>query len=183
MNPQKTIRWCAVCLLFVLWAGAALAADVDVIRQPRQFDPAVATDGATLNEVERADYLGTVRIYIVEPDSRWWDYAAVYYKFGFLDWGLVEAITVPDNGVWRRDVLWDATAAGWSSVGETNIQATVAIFKSSGYTADAYPPNGYWFTAHDADASAAAAPGEIGRNTTDGGYTHTVFVEQGSATW
>lgn len=183
MKPQNAIRWCLWCLLMALAAGVAVAADISVVRESQPVVSASAGDEPVTADTERAEYTGTIRIYIVEQTSRWGDSQGQKYHFGFLDWGLVEAITVPDNGVWRRDVEWNATAAGWSGVTDTNIQATVALFNSAGYTADAYPGYGYWFTAHNADATAAAEPGAIGRNLASGGFTHTVFVEQGSATW
>ena len=183
MDPQRMIRWFAAVFVLVLLAGTAYSADVCVTREPRAFDPAVGGSQASLHEVGRAEYTGTIRVYINEPTSRWWDNAGQRYHFGFLDWGLVEAITVPDGGVWTHEIEWKPVTAGWSGVSDTNIQATVAIFNSAGYTADAYPGQGYWFTAHNADAAAAARPGQVGWNSTAQGFTHTVFIEQGSATW
>ncbi|MDX9856921.1 MAG: hypothetical protein RBT76_03940 [candidate division Zixibacteria bacterium] len=176
-------RWYVACALILAVAGIAYGGDFNVVRQARVYEQVIAGESPSFNEVGRADYTGTIRVYIVEPISRWWDSEGKRYSFGFLDWGLVEAIVVPDNGVYKRTVEWNATTAGWSGVEEDSIQATVALFNSAGYTADAYPGYGYWFTAHNADAAAAAEPGAVGRNSTDGGFTHTVFIEQGSATW
>lgn len=183
MNPQRMLRWGLLAVLLIAAVGMAFANAFVPIREPRAYAPTVIDEPAPLNEVGRADYTGTIRVYMVEPTSRWWDNAGQRYHFGFLDWGLVEAITVPDNGVWKREVEWRPITAGWSGVTDTNIQATVALFNSTGYTADAYPGYGYWFTAHNTDCAAAARPGQVGWNTTDQGFTHTVFIEQGSATW
>jgi hypothetical protein len=57
------------------------------------------------------------------------------------------------------------------------------VFNANGYDQDAWPPYGYWFTAHDADASVAAQAGEPGEHQAGPGFTHTVFIEEGSATW
>ncbi|MBD3404096.1 PKD domain-containing protein [candidate division GN15 bacterium] len=181
MNRHRLQLLALIGVLVIFAAGSTPADNVEIIREPAGH---VAEQAATtFDEAEkRADYTGTIRVYIVEPESRWWDVQGIHYDFGFLDFGLVEAIMVPENGVWQSNFEWNATTAGWSGVTQDNIQATVALFNSSGYTADAYPGYGYWFTAHDADAAAAATPGTVGWNETAPGFTHTVFIEQGTST-
>ncbi len=60
---------------------------------------------------------------------------------------------------------------------------TAVVFNGTPVVTDAWPNSGYWFNAYYADATAEARPNLIGENSTDGGYTHTVFVEEGTATW
>jgi thiol-disulfide isomerase/thioredoxin len=58
-----------------------------------------------------------------------------------------------------------------------------AVFSPDTYQAYAYPPSNNPFDAHYVDAAAATTPGNTSYNTVKENFTHTVFVEEGTATW
>ncbi len=137
---------------------------------------------AQANGTDKAEYTGTIRVYVVEPFSRWQDATAVNYHFGFLDFALVEPISVSSDETWHQTVVFDANLAGYPDIQEDNIMATAVVFNSESVVQDAFPPNGNMFNAYYVDAGAAASPGNPGQNEVYGDYTHTVFIEEASET-
>ena len=128
--------------------------------------------------VPAADYTGTVRIFMVEPVSQWTDGNGDPYGFGFLDFALAAEIALKNYDVYEQTEIWNASLAGFENRSVSNIMAMVAVFNSDSVETDAFPGHEYWFWAHHVDATAAARPGEIGLNSTEAGFTHTVWVEQ-----
>jgi len=124
------------------------------------------------------DYTGTVRIFMVEPTSRWADGNGDPYGFGFLDFALEENIDLKDYDAWEQTVSFNPSTAGFEDVTEDNIMAMVVVFNSDSVQTDAFPGYEYYFWAYYTDAAAAATPGEIALNSSDGGFSHTVWVEQ-----
>lgn len=129
------------------------------------------------NTQAQDDYLGTLRIFITEPVSRYADGLGNPYDYGLLDFALVEEIEVKDYDYYETTVQWNAITAGFSSVVPTNIQAIAVIFSADFEVRDAFPGYGHWFDAHFADAAAPALIGVPGDNTPPGGFTHGAFVE------
>jgi hypothetical protein len=130
------------------------------------------------------DYTGWVRLYVVEPTARWKDNNGYDYHFGFLDFALDSTIVLPDGSRYHRSVTWDASAAGWYGVSESNIMVIATIFNAQEYeTGYSYPPYSYPFTAYYVDATAGATPGTVDSNNTTPNSTHTVFVDEATATW
>lgn len=131
-----------------------------------------------------ADYNGTTKIYLVEPDSRWSFQSGGDIHQGLLDIIESGSLNLSSGQTTAGYHTWDASAdAGYTGVTASNLEAIVVVFNANGYDQDAWPPYGYWFTAHDADASVAAQAGEPGEHQAGPGFTHTVFIEEGSATW
>jgi hypothetical protein len=130
-----------------------------------------------------ASYSGTVRVFLVEPESRWYDHQTYKYSNGFLDFPLVSNVSLGDGEAVYLTNTWDATAAGFSPISEYNIMGIAVVFRSQTVLTDADPPSGYYFQARYADAAAAATPYEIGHNEATPPYTHPVFIEESTATW
>jgi hypothetical protein len=128
-------------------------------------------------------YGGQLRVYIVEPVSRWDDYDGNPYHYGFLDLAIDEKLSIEFNDSYNKQVTWNAQQAGYDNVEENNIMVIAAIFNPEGKIKYSYPPNSYPFIAHFVDAAAAATPGTTGENTVTENFTHTVFVEEGTGTW
>ena len=124
-------------------------------------------------------YSGTVKLYMVEPESRWHDANGGAFQFAFLNWALYESITLNDGEVWNQSTVWDATAAGYGDVTADNIMVIGASFNDEAVQQDAYPPYGYYFDAHYVDAAAAGTPAGLVPYPSGAGYTHEVFVEIG----
>jgi hypothetical protein len=124
------------------------------------------------------DYTGTLRIYIVEPTSRYTDGLGTPYHFGFLDFALETDLDIKDLGSYEQVVSFDPAALGFSGTSSGNMMAIAVIMNSDYVLRDAFPGFEYWFHAHFVDAVATTTPGLAGNSTPTTGFTHKVFVEQ-----
>ena len=127
--------------------------------------------------VRSVPYTGRLRVYIVEPASRWNMYNGQPYHFGFLGFAFNGDISINPQDTYENSITWNG------DVSEGNAMVIAAVFNSEQHQGYAYPPSGYPFWAHYNDATAAATPGNTGYNTVTPNFTHTVLVEEGSATW
>ena len=128
-------------------------------------------------------YTGRLRIYVVEPVSRWYNDAGNPYNFGFLDFAYDDTVSVDYMEEKTINVEWNPSEAGYSDVSPDNIMAIAAVFNPTPHEGHAYPPFSNPFDAYYVDACAAAMPGGEGENVKQGSITHTVLVEVGTATW
>ena len=124
------------------------------------------------------DYTGTLRIYMVEPVSRWTDGLGLAYHYGFLDFALETELDIKDLGSFEQVVNWNSVGSGFDRVDPTNMMAIAVIMNSDYVLRDAFPGFDYWFHAHFVDAVASSSPGVPGNSIPSGGFTHRVFVEQ-----
>ncbi len=134
-----------------------------------------------------ATYDGRLRVYLVEPESRWfndaWDYLFQYH-YSFLDWSTDSVISLSQGDTIDITAEWYAPDHGFSSVDEHNIMAIAAVFNAEGHERYSKPSTEkYPFTANFVDASAGATPGNPGSNQSGAGFTHTVFLEEGTGSW
>lgn len=184
-----------VCILMLTAGGMLHAADrVDVpcVQAPlsQSVTPvdnaALSTDVPVTASVQsadsRANYNCWLRIYVVEPQSRWTDYSNYYhYEFGFLDFGLDTALSLPYLDTYQTTRTWTCPS-GLVKIDSANIMVMAAVFtQEDGGTSYSYPPNSSPFTIHAANAAAAATPEVPGYDTAYGSSTHTVFVEEATA--
>ena len=128
-------------------------------------------------------YDGYLRVYIVEPVSRWDNYDNNPYHFGFLDFAINESLSIDYLGTYIKQVTWNASQAGYDNVKENNVMVIAAVFNPQINKGFAYPPSKNPFDAHYVDATAGAKPGETNSNIVNENFTHTVFVEEATATW
>lgn len=127
------------------------------------------------------DYTGNLKVYMVEPYSRYQDANLDHYNFGFLDFSLDHILTIPDKDNFDTTFSWNADAVGFGDITQNNIMAIGVMFNDSGVLSDAYPPYGYWYLSYYSDAAVSAIDGQIGQHETAPGFTHTVFVEEGTS--
>lgn len=147
-------------------------------------EAATSVEMPTFSPGDKDTYFGTLRVYVVEPSSRWIHPIGGPYDYGFLDFALVRQIEIPDGGTFDSTWTWDAIAAGFPGIEENNIMVMAAVFNWEAHLAYSDPPgNTRPFLAYYVDASAAASPGSPGTNVTTAGFTHSVFIEIGSMTW
>ncbi len=125
------------------------------------------------------DFLGTVRVFVVEPTSRWSDCDGYDFGFGFLDFAVEEPLDLKELGAWEFSTQWDANLAGFENVTADNVVVIAVVYNSDSVLADALPPYGYYFYIHNVETAALALPGGFGIDQSEGGFTHTVFVELG----
>lgn len=173
----------AVILFAMTLAPSATGGDFSIIREPVASVSDYEANPPTLTGSDRAAYSGTVRVFMVEPESRWQDNWNKRYNYGFLDFALVTGVNIGDMSTWEQSIVWNAASAGYGDITENNIAAIAVVFNSTPHVQDAYPPNGFWFNAYYVDASALALPGLPGQNEVTVDFTHTVFIEEGTATW
>ena len=112
---------------------------------------------------------GDLKIYVVEKLSSmgWRDLDNHTYEFPFLAYAINTALTVNDT-TWDTTVTWDGFDYNYNNLQENNIAVQAVLFSH----ADGLP-----------EAAAMAEPGKPGWNVVGPGYTHTVFAEEGTATW
>jgi len=114
---------------------------------------------------------GNLRVYVVEEISSlgWRDGDNNAYEFPFLAFAINSVLQVNDT-TWDTTVTWDGYDYGYNNLQENNIAVQAVLFSQ----ADGL-----------ASAAAMAYPEIPGMNRVDleSGYTHTVFAEEGTATW
>jgi hypothetical protein len=122
-------------------------------------------------------YVGTLRIYIAEPISRWNMYDGEPYHYAFLDFAYNNEISIEYEDVMEDTITWNG------DVSENNVIVIATIFNSKANTGYAYPPSTNRFDAYYVDATAGAKPGNTGYNIVTENFTHTTFIEEATATW
>lgn len=127
--------------------------------------------------VASAPYTGRLRIYVTEPVSRWNMYNGQPYHYGFLGFAHNGAISIEPGDTYTNSITWNG------DVTEQNVMVIAVVFNSESHQGYANPPSGNPFTAYYTDATAAAHPGETGYNVVNEDFTHSVFVEEATATW
>lgn len=138
-------------------------------------------NGIYREKITGRPYTGFLRVYVVEPQSRWDNYDKNPYHFGFLDFAINEQLSIAYQGTYSKQVTWNAQEAGYSNVQEDNLIVIAAVFNPDANKGFANPPSKNPFDAYYLDATAGAAPGETGSNTVKENFTHTVFVEEATA--
>lgn len=127
---------------------------------------------------DKAQYQGTLRIYMSEPFSRYTDLYDDNYAFGLLDWaGNTMTLNINDGELYTHNVQWDASSSGFV-VDPDNLVAQAIVFNGTPYIQYADPPSGAAFWAYWTEAAAQAAPGVPGQNLSNNDFTHTVFIEE-----
>lgn len=182
MTIRKSTLW-TILLMVVLSFSIALSADVSIVRD----NPNISIDKLKLNNVNSIEsntavYAGKIRVHIIEPVSRWHDLNGYAFENAHLWYALLDTLSVPDASVWDTTITWVGADHNYPNITPENIGTAVAVFNGAEEICDAYPPHGYWFAAHYADASAKALPGVPGMNQTAAGFTHSVYVEEGTET-
>ncbi len=182
-------RWVLLVLGAILLVGAAIASPIENACQvdPGRIDQPGQTPTARLQTEGRnqaaGDYDGYVRLYVVEPVSRWKDQTNHAFHHGFLGLALDTAVSLHYLDTLRISRTWDGNLSGFGNITEGNIEFEATVANGEGNFGYSDPPGGGLFVGHYVDACAAAKPGETDSNVVKTGYTHTVFVEDGSTTW
>ena len=99
------------------------------------------------------------------------------YHYAFLDFAFNNQIAVRYQDTYTNTFTWSG------DVDDDNVIVMAALFNPESHRSYADPPLARPFNAYYVDAAAAAHPGETGHNTANNDFTHTVFVEVGTATW
>lgn len=183
---KKFIATAAVLVLSIIFGSNLAASDLKVCLDEPSVTTAITPDiePPVVPEGDEDIYVGTVRVYLVEPFSRWRDDDGYSYRNGFLSFPIVANVNLFDGDTRYLTSTWDASTTSLQDISESNIEAIGVVFNVTGIPTESDPGNGQWFSARYADAAAGAIPGYPGQNnTTTAGFTHTVFVEESTTTW
>ncbi len=158
-------------MVFPFFSAGDISANVDL--QTNSLEDSSPSDS----------YNGLIKIYIVEPVSRWNDYDGDPYEFGFIDFALEKELDIPYQETYEMGDTWDGHTQD-ITIYEDNIMGIAVVFNGAAEQGYSDPPgNQHPFDAYYVDATAAAFPGETGYNTITDEFTHTVFMEEGTGTW
>jgi thiol-disulfide isomerase/thioredoxin len=122
-------------------------------------------------------YEGHLRVYVVEIESRWKMENRRPYHYALLDFAYNDDLSITYLDTFEETINWQG------DVEEDNVIIMAAVFNPESHNKYADPPFGRPFNAHYVDAAAGATPGNSGSNTVNEEFTHTVFCEEGTATW
>jgi len=122
-------------------------------------------------------YEGRLRVYVVEIESRWKMENRRPYHYALLDFAYDDDLSITYLDTLEETINWQG------DVEEDNVIVMAAVFNPEPHTNYADPPAGRPFNAHYVDAAAGATPGNSDSNTVNEEFTHTVFCEEGTATW
>jgi len=189
LGRTGTLFWAIVILLQTAPAGAENIV-TNVSPYPDR-DIYISDDSkpTVLSEaVSGSSYHGHLRVYVVEPESRWTDNTGVYnYEFGFIGFGIDSLISVAYQDTLQVTRTWDVSQNYLiDEISPDNIMVIGVMFNAAGIGtgySDPYwdHPEGAPYTIYPVDAAAAAEPGIPGSNVSDVNSTHTVFVEEGTS--
>jgi len=130
----------------------------------------------SLNDTQSV-YTGMLRIYIVETTSRWNMYDGNPYHNGFLDFAYEDTLSLEYLKPVENTITWSG------NVSKDNVFVIASIFNPNTNVGYAFPPSSKPFDAYFVDASAKAYPDQTGSNMRTNSITHSVFIEEGTATW
>ena len=142
-----------------------------------------AASGSATQQILGADahyFDCLVRVFVVEPISRYDDNVGFDFHFGLLDIAVDEQVTLENQTPYTNSLVWDGSAAGFGDITENNIMVIAVVSTADSYTGYSDPPVNGPFDVHEVQATAAAYPGETGLEDASGGYTHTVFLIEGT---
>jgi thiol-disulfide isomerase/thioredoxin len=168
--------WLVAIFIFSSVGASILPSIVATDGQQNQIKTEIE-DGLHTEKMTNTPYTGHLHVYVVEPVSRWKMNNQEPYHFGFLGFAFNEDISIDPQDTLHKSITWTG------DVTETNAMVIAVVSNSEQHQGYANPPSKSPFWAYYTDATAAATPGNTGYNTVTTDFTHTVFVEEGTATW
>lgn len=144
-NMKRVIQ----ILLVVFFIGSLVGTSVLPAIDNQQNQINIEPKGGTLS---KAPYTGRLRIYVVEPVSRWNMYNGQPYHFGFLGFAYNQDISIDPQDTYQDSITWTG------DITESNAMVMAVVFNSEPHQGYAYPPSSNPFTAYYTDATAAAIP-------------------------
>nr|MBN2277973.1 hypothetical protein [candidate division Zixibacteria bacterium] len=173
----KVLAVFLACIALVVSIAFANSISVCKVERNTEYQP-ITTPAATT--ADSKGYAGRLRVYVVEPHSRWDDYNGNEYHFGFLGFAVNEEINLTGTEEYTKTASWTGTFES------DNIMIIAALFnisESHPGQSDTLGGSAWPFDAYYSDAAAAAKPDTQWFNVYNANFTHTVFAEEGTATW
>ncbi|MFH2056604.1 MAG: hypothetical protein ABIJ61_11645 [bacterium] len=170
-------------ILLLLWGATSVATTQfsPIEKLPQELQESMT---APVFDIDAHSYSYELRVYVVEDSSRWKDDTNRPYDFGFLAFAVDQDVELTYTDTFTTSAVFDGSQYGYGTIVEPNISVIAVVFDSEWSWANAYPGHsGYQFQSHRVQTSAKAKSGETGYDNHSGGYSHTVFIEEGTATW
>lgn len=186
IKRQRKILFISLTMVFLFF----LSMNGPAIQQVEQNDIFLKSDveigrwiiKVDINNLENNDYQGYLKVYVVEPLSRWNDYDGDPYHYGFLDFAYDGDIEVSDS--LTKELSWNPSWKSNWDIDKDNIMVIAVLFNGQSELRYSIPDTQQnEFDAYFVDAAAAATPDTHGYNTVNDEFSHTVFTEKGSVTW
>ena len=169
-------------VFFAVLAGIVLISTA--LATAGDYQSSISQEPQTISlNTDSIAYNGYLRVYIVEPVSRWNNYDNEPYHYGFLDFAFNDIISLDYQDTYQDTITWNPSQEGFSDIEEENIMVMAAVFNPKIDIAYSNPPFQGKFETHFVDAATGVLPGETNSNVVTENFTHTVFVEEGTATW
>jgi len=131
-----------------------------------------------ITNLEESNYRGNLKVYVVEPISRWGEVNGKPYPFALLDFAYDKDIEVSDSII--KEISWNPYPIG--NVEADNLMVIAVLFNEHSEVRYSSPTHQQRpFDSYFTDATAATTPDNIGYNQVTEDFTHTVFIEKGSA--
>jgi hypothetical protein len=133
--------------------------DIDLNVTVEWLGDATILVNITIQNNEAETYTGRLRVFIVEPISRWNNAQGDPYDFAFLDWAINTDIELVPDEVFEDTTTWDGNQNGFSDITRNNIMVIAAVFNSEEHVGYSDPPeNLHPFEAYWADQTAGDIP-------------------------
>ena len=147
----------------------------------RDQNPLLVKKITNLQNNNSGPYEGRLRVYLVQPVSRWKDHDRKNYHFSLLDFPFIidipfstskydEDISINYRDTYSKTVNWKGF------VNKNNVMVIAGVYDARSEIKNNYN-NENPFYAHYLDAAAAARPGETAFNTMNENFIHTVLVD------
>jgi len=152
----------------------------------RDQNPLLVKKITNLQNNNSGPYEGRLRVYLVQPLSKWKDHDRKNYHFSLLDFPFI--IDIPfSTSKYDEDISIDyrdtySKTVNWKGfVSKKNVMVIAGVYDARSEIKNNYN-NENPFYAHYLDAAAAARPGETAFNTVNENFTHTVLVDVATGT-
>ena len=174
-REHLTMVW-IVAFLTMMLSVNIFADDISKLKEPGQLGE--MPDQALSNP--KGTYTGTLRMYVVKPTYHWNDNDGHPYEFGFMNFSEVTTLNIPEGGSYYNEAtisiagMYDDNSAVIGALSDPTPHMQDACVNQGG---------GCTFWAYYGDGCALAYCGTAATQPTMEGYTHTVFVEEGTTTY
>ena len=149
--------------------GARDVTDLSIDLTVEDGGAGVLNVNAAVTNNGASDYSGTLRAYITEKVSRYYDYGGHNYRFGFIGFAMDEAITVGAGATVEKSATWDGSTKtdlngnSYGDIDPDNILVMGTVFNANGVLKTHKGlTTSKVFTAYYADACVAAEPQAAG---------------------
>ena len=115
MTKKRTLLYTITCLFILLTLNVQTSAEEQSTFHQQEIQP-------TQPQTTSAPYEGYLRIYIIEPSSRWTMYDNRSYHNGFIDFAQQEALSIDYQETQQNTITWQG------NITENNVQVIAEIF-------------------------------------------------------